>query len=320
MKKLFIHTIGLLALLSCTNNPTQQKEVEKIVISIDSISVTPNWGDEILVKLEQKKTRKVNRSGITQSGTSVGDIELKITKSGNNYRCQWKIKDVRLPSINNPIEKKVEKLINGFNYDFVLDSSGYFLELMNWEEIHTMGLEAMEILIDEIKKDPIMTPQVIEQMRMTIGEMFNTKEKIETYLMQEIQLYFAVSGIALAENDTIAGIAFTTHPLTGDIIPQNLQTVYQNAYSDSTCDIQVVQSVDESYLYEAVKNTVDMVAGEDQISEFEQEMSGIKFNLEIITDYNVSLKTGLVEQVISEKTINVGDMERTDIVEITRIE
>lgn len=317
MRKLMFLALVLIGFVSC-KSPNQEK-VARTEISLDSISIIPNWNDSQIINLELIKTKTVTRNGATQSGSSTSNIELVLTKNENNtWTGSWRIKDVQLPSVNNPLEKKLENLVTGFVYNFTLDSTGTITGLVNWEEIQTKGFEALNMIINEFKNVPTMSPQIIEQIKMNVGEMFNTKEKIETYLMQEVQLYFALGGIEMTKSDTIEGSAYITHPLTGDLIAQNIKSIYQKAYSDSTCDIQISQTIDESDLYDAVKNTVNKYAGEDKTNEFQNEMQNAKFDVKVTSNYNISLITGLVEKVTALKEITVGGDTRIDKTEIIR--
>lgn len=318
MRNSLILIVALIGLASC-NNPNQKKTV-RTEIYIDSIKVMPNWEDGSIINLELKKTKTVMRNGMSQTGSSTSNIELLISKNENNtWNGKWSIKDIQTPSINNPLEKKIENLVNGFVYNFVLDSTGIITELTNWKDIQSKGFEALELIIDEIKDQPTMNPQIVEQIRMGVGEMFNSKEKIETYLMQEVQLFFALNGYAgieMTKSDTIIGVTYITHPLTGDLIEQTINATYEKAYSDSTCVIQISQIIDNDDLQKATQNTVRKVGGDDKASDYENEMKDVKFDVKVVSDYNYSLKTGLVEKVLATKTITVGTEKRIDKTEI----
>lgn len=317
MRKLMFLALVLIGFVSC-KSPNQGK-VARTEISLDSISIIPNWNDSQIINLELIKSKTVTRNGASQSGSSTSNIELVLTKNENKtWTGSWRIKDVQLPSINNPLEKKLENLVTGFVYNFTLDSTGTITGLVNWEEIQTKGFEALNMIINEFKDVPTMSPQIIEQIKVNVGEMFNTKEKIETYLMQEVQLYFALGGIEMTKSDTIEGSAYISHPLTGDLIAQNIKSIYQKAYSDSTCDIQILQTINESDLYDAVKNTVNKFAGEEKTNEFQNQMQNAKFDVKVTSNYNVSLITGLVEKVTALKEITVGGDTRIDKTEIIR--
>mgnify|MGYP000892279835 CR=1 FL=1 len=318
MRNTLILVIALIGLASC-NNPNQKK-TERTEIGIDSIQVMQNWEDKSIINLELKKTKTVTRNGMSQSWSSTSIVELIISKNDNNtWNGKWSIKDIQTPSIKNPLEKKIENLVNGFVYNFLLDSTGIITELMNWKDIQSKGFETLELIIDEIKDQPTMNSQIVEQIRMGVGEMFNSKEKIETYLMQEVQLYFALNGyagITMTKNDTIIGSGYINHPLTGDIIEQTIYSTYKKAYSDSTCDIQISQIVNNDDLQKATQNTIKKVGGEDKASEYQNEIKDIKFDVKVVSDYNYSLITGLVENVIATKTITVGTDKRIDKTEI----
>jgi len=318
MRNTLILVTVLIGLVSCNN--TKQKKVERTEISLDSIIVMPNWEEESIINLELKKTKTITRNGMTQWGSSTSKVELIISKNDNNtWSGKWSIKDIQTPSINNPLEKKIEKLVNGFVYDFVLDSTGIITGLTNWEDIQSKGFEALELVIDEVKGQPTMNPQIVEQIRMGVGEMFNSKEKIETYLMQEVQLFFALNGYAgipMTKKDTIIGLSYIQHPLTGDIIEQTINTTYQKAYSDSTCDIKISQIINNDDLQKATQNTVKKFGGEDKASEYQNGMSDAKFDVDIVSSYNYSMISGLVQNVIATKTITVGTEKRIDKTEI----
>lgn len=318
MRNTLILVAVLIAFVACNN--TNQKNVERTEISVDSIVVMLKLGEKSIVNLELKKTKFITRNGMTQSGSSTAKVELIISKNDNNtWNGKWSIKDIQTPLVSNPLEKKIENLAAGFVYNFVLDSTGVITELTNWKEIQSKGFEALELILNEIKGQPTMNPQILEQIRMGVGEMFNSKEKIETYLMQDVQLFFALNGytgIEMTKNDTIIGVSFITHPLTGDLIEQTINTSYEKAYSDSTCDIKISQIINNDDLQKATQNTIKQVGGDDKASEYENEMKDVEFDVSVVSDYNYSLKTGLVEKVITTKTITVGAEKRIDITEI----
>lgn len=323
MKKLLFLTIIIMILISCKNVSIKKEELKKEEIkkeiNIKKISIIPNWKATTIINLEKKNKRTIIRNGIPQSTSSVSDIELKLTKLKNNYwNGTWNIKVIRLPFVNNSIVKKIESLTKGFNYQFVLDSKGTFVELINWIDIQKKGLRALDIIISEIRNKPGINSQMIAQIKTGINEMFNTKEKIETFLIQDLQLFFSLSGLELTKDESIEGDSYIRHPLSGDQIKQKINITYKKAYSDSTCDIQLVQTIDKADLSRAVKNTLKKINNKKISDKTQRRMSNTNFDVNVINDFNISLKTGLVKKVVSIKTTIVGSFKRIDRLEIIK--
>jgi len=310
--KICIILSAFTALISCKETPGET--TGRTEISLDSVTIMPRLTNNMTINLEIKKTRKIENNINPQTASSTWDVELKINKSGNNqWLGSWNIKRIRVPSNSNALSKKLEGIALGFDYKFSLDSTGSVIELLNWKEIRNKGLQAMEAIIANTKQFETLDEQVENQIRSTIGGMFESKEMVETFAMQEVLLYFTLSGMGFYKADTVEFYTYTTNPITYDLIGMTVKSVFQKAYSDSTCDIQVIQTVDKQDMKKTLSNTMNSLATK-KTSNINKENVDVK----VITNFTVSLTTGLVEKVTSTKEITAGTEKRTDIIEITR--
>lgn len=312
-KIFFILSVVVVAFFSC-NQRQERTEIE-----LDSIFITPNWRNNATVNLVLRKTNETRTDGRSVSTSSLSNVQLRLSRnSDDTWRGTWRVTSTPMRPIMNPMERRIADLIDGFVFHFTLDADGVFKELNNWQELQSIGLQTIDIIVNELAMQTDMNPIIIEQMRLTLGEMFATRENIETYLIQDIQLYFALGGAELHRGDTIQDFIPVAHPITGDLIWHNTQVVFQKAFSDSTCDILVIQTIDNSELLSAVEDFIGNIFDDEKMDDFQNEMTDVEFSSKIITNYNISLKTGLPERVVSRKYITVGDGQRINTTEITR--
>lgn len=314
MKKLMFFLITLIVILTISlikfiaNNPNY-KRAKPTEISLDSISIIPKWEDKTIIHLELKRTKTIKNGRMSHSTTSISDIKLIITKNNNNtWNGKWIVKNIKTPSFNSLIEKKIESLTKGFTYNFTLDSVGRITELINWKEIQTKGFKALDIAFKDLKNKSNRSPEAIKQLKMNMSQLFNTKEKIETSLMQEVQLYFALGGTNLNKLDTIKESTYITNPFTDNLIRNNLKTIYQKAYSNSTCDVKTIQTTAKEELDNMLKNSINKILEEQNTrGQLQSDIRNKILALKIVSNYNISLLTGLVEKVTARKIITTED-------------
>ncbi len=321
MKYILVPLVLAVALISCKNS-ARRTAINRTEIQLDSVSIMPSWENEGVIKLELIKEKTTSIEGsLSESASSTSDIELKIVKGkeDSTWDCTWSVVDIKTPSIKNPIAKRIENLVKGFRYNFTLDSDGVFVQLNNWEEIQQMGYQAVDMIVNELKKDPNIKKDALGQMRAMFEQMFDTQEKIETYLIQDVQLYFALGGVEMSTQDTLVSYTYFMHPLLSEYMEQTVEVIYQKAFSDSTCNMQIIQYISEDELLWATEALIEkFIPKEVNKEDLLKEMENIQFDLNIVSNYNISFKTGLTEKVTYTKSAMVGNTERIEKMEITR--
>jgi hypothetical protein len=138
--------------------------------------------------------------------------------------------------------------------------------------------------------------------------MYGTREKIETYLMQDVQSYFSLLGVKIKKKKLLREIVISDNPLSGENIYQVLETSLKNTYSDSTADLQLIQTFLESDVLNSLnlKNKTKIV----------DDISTNDFDVKIINNFNVSFKTGVVKSLVTEKHIKLNNLQKIDRTEI----
>ena len=315
-KHFFILSLVIIVFISC-NQRQGRTEIE-----LDSISITPNWGSNTTVNLTLRRTDEVKTDGRSVSRSSrQTNVDVRLSRNNDDtWLGNWRVERTPTPFLQmmSPMERRLTELIDGLPFYFTLDTDGAFVELNNWQEIQSIGLESVDIIIDELASLTDMDYLLIEQMRLTFREMFATRENIETYLIQDIPLFFALGGAELHRGDTIESFIPVAHPITGEWVWHNIQTIFQAAYSDSTGDILIIHTVDDSELLNAVEDFIGGFLDDEKMEDFQREMADIEFSSKVIINYNISLRTGLPEKVVSRRYITVGDEQRITTTEITR--
>ena len=319
-QNLFLILIALIACIVCNSKKTTKqktnqakivKKPKRKLIKKDTVTIAPNWKDKETLHLKIKKTKIQQRSGLKQKATSISNIEVKLKKAKNKtWEGTWAIKSIKTVAIKNPYQKKLAQLFKNFTYKFTLDSEGVVISLNNWKEIQTKAYKAIDIMIKEMKRIPGANYILLQNVKKSVTKLIDSKEKIETYLMPQINLYFALGGLTITKNDTLKATFEFVHPFTQEVAKQNLESIYKRAYTDSTCDITLRQYIDQKEMSKIIQSTINKVANKNAVNEFNKKSR--KYDLNIKSNYNISFKTGLVQKVYSKKVVSIGNDKQID--------
>lgn len=220
-------------------------------------------------------------------------------------------------AIKNPYQKKIAQLFKNFTYKFTLNSEGIISGLNNWKEIQTKAYKAIDIMIKEMKRLPGANSILLQNVKKSVTKLLDTKEKIETYLMPQVNLYFALGGLTITKNDTLKATYEFVHPFTQKVAKQNFESIYKRAYSDSTCDITLRQYINQKEMSKIIQSTINKIADKNSVNEFNKKSK--KYDLNIKSNYNISFKTGLVQKVYSKKVVYLDKNKQIDKTVITKL-
>jgi hypothetical protein len=290
--------IVIFSLFSCSGDNIYKKES-----SVEEISVSPMWGNKKQVTLFLEKEKVVKRGEVEAKIIVKSDVDLDIQKEDSSiWLCKWSLYNTKVYSKLNSLESKIEKVLGSCEYVFKLDSLGKFIELSNWKQIQKQGNMAINKLRTLAENDPELNPRILDLALKSYKKRFLNRNNMELFMMYEIQLYFSLSGFNIKRRDSIIEYETMQHPISGEDIVQTSSILLKNTYTDSTADISVVQNIGNSERLAQLVNS--------NIKEKNTNMQSIGygiFNAKITKDYNVSFKTGLIQNLVCEKQIILND-------------
>lgn len=315
MKRIVFCLAVVIVIAGCNSGSKRVEKVQPKEIALDSVGVKLQLPKDTTITLTLNKERVLEQNGKYKSSNATSTVVAKICKGENNgWKCFWTIQKVKIP--NNEFEGKIEKIYEGLTYNVSLDSNGTFVSLNNWPEVKSKGLHALSLLLNELRL-PQPDAAFISQ---NVGSLFSSKEAIETYLIQDVQLYFGLSGLHVSKKDTLSQYAISMHPLSGTPIIQQVETMLKKGYSNSTCDIVRLQTINKEMLKRSITESFNKIAEKtSSTSNAEQEDELNNIDVSISSNYNVSFKSGLVNKVKSVKKIRVNNGLRTDNLEIVKM-
>jgi len=298
----------------------EQKDKPKDKIYTHAVTISPRWNSSEVIRLETVKSTSIVRKSGVKSFTSRGEVELCIVKvRSNEWRCSWRITDIKNSRGNSVLSDGLDGFLKIFSYDFILDSRGRFKELVNWKDIQRKGTAAIDSIQKELEHNSPGDAALMANLLVEKKKMLESKEVIEDNFLQDARLFFALGGVEAVKGDTLEGVLPIACPLNIGPIMQPVFITLENAYSDSTCDILVANSIDALKLGGALHRYVDKESRSSEalnlIGEFGEEI----LSSGTVVLFNISLKTGLVESAVSTKRVMLDDVENIEMTEIRRV-
>ncbi len=316
-------TIGLVLFLlfavqfmGCKRNDRQTRPL----IYIHAVTISPGWESSEVIRLETVKSTSIVRKSGVKSFTSKGEVELHIVKvGGNEWRCSWRITDIKNSRGNSVLSDGLDGFLKIFSYDFVLDSRGIFKELVNWKDIQCKGIAAIDSIQKELENNAPGDAALMANLLIEKKKMLESKEVIEDNFLQDARLFFALGGVEAVKGDTLEGLLPIACPLNIGPIIQPVFITLESAYSDSSCDILVANSIDMLKLGGALHRYAEKESRSSEAPNLTGEFGEEILSSGTVVLFNISLKTGLVESAVSVKRVMLDDVENIEMTEIRRV-
>ncbi len=298
----------------------EQNDKPKDKIYIHAVTISPRWENSEVIRLETVKSTSIVRKSGVKSFTSRGEVELHIVKvGGNEWRCSWRITDIKNSRGNSVLGDGLEEFLKIFSYDFVLDSRGVFKELVNWKDIQRRGIAAIDSIQKELEHSAPGDAALMANLLIEKKRMLESKEVIEDNFLQDARLFFALGGVEAVKRDTLKGLLPIACPLNIGPIMHPVFITLENAYSDSTCDILVASNIEMFRLGGALHRYAENKSRWSKTPNLSGEFGEEILSSGTVVLFNISLKTGLVESVVSVKRVVLDDVENIEMTEIRRV-
>ncbi len=299
----------------------QRNKPVRIPVYMHHVTILPTWKSGEVIRLKTLKSTSVVRKSGVKTISSGGEVELRIVKfRGNEWRCSWNTTDITNSRGNSVIVDGLNDFVRIFSYDFVLNQNGAFSELLNWKDIQRKGTVALDSIQAEMERNAPHDAALMANLFAENISMLESKEMVEDNFLQNARLYFALGGIEAVKDDIREGLLPIAYPFNLRPILQPVFIMLENAYSDSTCDVLVSTSMDMIKLSGALHRYADRKSSSSQPISLVGELGEVVPGSGTVVLFNVSLKTGLVQSLVSVKRMIFDYGEEFEVFEMKMVE
>jgi hypothetical protein len=273
-----------------------------------SASCVAYWRKGETKKLSINRIKENNRSAGGQSNTSFEyDAEVVVLDStSQGYKVQWTFHLPKLFKDTYPGQAELLPVFEGMKMVFTTSQTGTFGELLNWQEVKETYTRMMELSLP--KKLDSAAQVAIDKSK----ELFNSREMVESTLINEIQLYYFPFGFEFSTRGTKSNISLP-NPFTDEPLPafQTNQVTEINPKEDYFKLVvqQEINKLDGEKVLEAFLRKMD-VSKDSSTVEAKKMLSS--FEIREDREYFISQSTGWVKTMRYKRTVKNDQVYQTD--------
>jgi hypothetical protein len=305
--------------------PQPDQETESDSNGVLSLEIMPNWEVGEVRQLELTSESIDSEPGVNQQSiTSRTPVELVVdTEDEDGYVLHWTNGETQVDSHlaeTDPLAQALLDLATGSTVEYETDDLGVLGGVRNWEALAATMQQALDLTID-LLAEAGMSQLEIRQIEDSIRPMFSSKEQIEAFSTEEIQLYHLGYGWGPLElASPVAFDAFLPNPFGGEPFPSSgqLELVEVNEESGEAV-LQWTQTLDPEAAREILMAWLTDIAtnaGNDPPTESDLPDP---FTIEDRADIYIDLDSGWLRTVEYSRKIVSGPVVREEITRIVDV-
>jgi hypothetical protein len=291
----------LLALTPCFSGRSQNS----------TASCITNWrlGDTKIYSIVHEKNA-VGSDGKSSTFTIAYEAWVTvIDSSAKSYTIKWVFHQPKKSNLLSALSDSLP-IYNGTSMIFRITDVGGFIELLNWEEVRDVYVHMLELSIPKRMDSSAMAALQASK------NIFNTKEMVESSLIQEIQLFHAPYGYKFSPVETTAKTEIG-NPFGGEPFPavQTSKITELDPKKDEftlTFNLRVdkgnVKGIIDSLLKKMnIKEGKEMQTAREQYS----------FDLHDFSEYHFIRSSGWIRRLYYKRTAVLSGTTQSDAYTIT---
>jgi hypothetical protein len=206
---------------------------------------------------------------------------------------------------------------NGVTVAYVTDDLGAPTAIKNWEEIAQLMQESLNLMLDFLNEAGMSEPE-LQQVHSSVAPMFSTREQVENFASEQIQLYHLVYGWGSLEVEKLLIYdALLPNPFGGDPFPSIGQIELVDVDSDSG---QALVAWSQTFDPDAARQVLldsmtDLALSTGSEPPTESDLPD-PFAIEDQAQIEFDMGTGWVQKMVYSRTITIGPTMREEITEI----
>jgi hypothetical protein len=290
----FIAVIFLLAASNTLYAQTKQKETK-----LDCVA---HWkkGEERTYLLTRNKSKIVSGNPV-KSEDFLLDIKVSVLdSSAKGYTINWEYAVPREIE-NDPLKSGAASLIAGMKFLYKTDEAGSFTELVNWEEVRDFYAGMLKAQFQG-RNDSVLQ-KIMDQ---TLA-MFQTREKVESVMIREIQFFHGPYGITFSTKDTSIQSQIMV-PVTNTLMPALHHWRISEAAADGeNFKLVITQQLDSvgalKVIQEFFKNFDQ--SGKKEKEDVRKQLSS--FKIDDYSEYQYVRSTGWLQAYYITRKVSTGE-------------
>lgn len=296
MKTLFLSTLILLSFsVHSQNIPTDS-----------SVTCVAYWkkGDTRQIFIT-KTLQKWKKGSVTESGTARYKAILRVLDStSTGYKMEWTY--VKPDGADNA-GAGLEDLFFNQKIIYTTDDVGIFDSLANYQQI----LKLVEASIDLLKKQSVKKPGTDSVMEI-VKSVFNSRESIENFLLQEINLLHSPYGteylLAKQNYPTALPNIFGGEPLPAIL---SLYKISHDLKKDQA-RLAIDQELDQQAGAQLIRDMIKKFTSGEELDEDLPSALIVSDHME----FDMQLSTGWMQRVHMTREVKYGDSRKREVYEI----
>ena len=275
-----------------------------------SVPVVAYWPKGVVKKLVISKTTSQKSEGKTTNTSNTSEATFKVLDSTEtSYTIEWTYTSVnKMASLYN-----LNAFLEGIRIVYQTDELGSFTSLVNFEEVQKLVLESYE----KLKKQAAgsadeMDGSLIEQ----VADAFKKREGIEQVILRDIALYHTPYGVEYSFTKNIQE-GLLPNFLGGDPWPILLYIALDKLdVKRDVAQVSILQEIDNAKAGAIMREFTKRIAAGADVQIKDEDLPS-QFLMNDKNIFDVELSTGWIKKIYLSRVAKFGDMEKTDITQIT---
>jgi len=283
-----------------------------------TITIIGKWPKSSAKKFEITRCldKSNSKDGRFLHQCSIASVKVTIEDSTHSgYVIDWLYDNITLDDSYNsasPVTKYITQITKGMTIKFLTDSVGTFKTISNWDDIKTFLTMQADSMHSRLRTTNIET---IDAVRNKLLDLINSKDQLQTVLLQDIQLYFSLYGYTLNYRAPMTYNGFFPNMFGGDPLPTIGKVALKSIdVKNNTAEVTWHQQADSAQEKQLYKKTLDqqaITAGKPTLKD--EELPNIK----LYDDYYFlfDLNSGWAQKLTYRRTTATDKMQQVDSVE-----
>lgn len=308
IKKLLLLILSISFLTSNNSNGQLKK--------IDQVELVQNFQLGTKYQYEVQRGKIDSRQPGSENIKSATEIEFNILTENNDIKeCSWKYGLTKAIGVNpNQIDEQSKKLMNiyqGFEVKFTIDNRGIIQEITNFEECKIYIKNTFKLIYENDSNK--MTQEQYNNMMETLKASYESPEILVSTYCPELTIFFAMFGEAIKSDSAKVSKSDLPNPFGGRNFPTNVSTKIQSI-KDSIALIAVNQTILSNDFNSIMKETFIELSKLSEKPFNENEIP--KMNMSTNTTYNYNFQIKSLNEVYTEKLIEVDDVKQIQTLKV----
>ncbi|WP_422928032.1 hypothetical protein [Singulisphaera sp. PoT] len=270
-----------------------------------------------------KGRTKLQKGKVASKGAGRSRLELKVLEaSEKGYLLQWSLSGTKTDdpiAAKDPFAVQFSRLIDSLKIKIELDENASIIGVRNWKELKATSEKMISTMTDP-KLVKGMDRATAEKLRVAVGSMFSTKERIEQAFTHEPRIFLAAIGRSYDQAQPVEYDQELPSPLNGAPIPCRGRIALES-YDAKTgrAKVSMTQTVDPEVARRVILKSLKEMGEKLGRKDAPDAKSLGAFSVDDRGEFVIDVKTGWLEEANQSRTVTSGDSTQEDTLTFKRL-